>query len=154
MRFAIVRHGEAAYGADSDASRQLTELGHKEAESTANQLKPWITERTKIIHSPYLRTIQTAQIMADVLSLDMVQNDVLQAGTPYEQIVDWLQQTELTDFILISHNPMVTQIANVLVYGQEGLRRPMLMFDTAYACCLECEYPAAGCVELIQRIIP
>lgn len=154
MRIVVVRHGEASIGADSDAQRKLTDYGRKQALSTAKQLKDWVSDRTKILHSPFARTSETASIMAQVLECPTEALDVLQAGTPYTQILEWLQSCELTDVILVSHNPMVTQITNALVYGTSSLSQPPLMFDTAYACCLECEYPGTGCVELIKRVIP
>ncbi|MFC3151855.1 phosphohistidine phosphatase SixA [Litoribrevibacter euphylliae] len=154
MRIVIVRHGEASMGADSDAQRQLTDYGRKQALSTGKQLKDWVTDRTKILHSPFDRTSETASIIAGELDLPVEALDVLQAGTPYTHILNWLQSTQLTDVILVSHNPMVTELTNTLVYGNDALLQPPLMFDTGYACCLECEYPGAGCVELIKRVIP
>jgi phosphohistidine phosphatase len=154
MRITIVRHGEAAYGADSDAQRQLTELGREEAESTGKQLKDWITDNTTLLHSPFLRTTETAAILGKTLGLTPEPLDVLKAGTDYRKIIEWLQATELTDVMLVSHNPMVTEITNGLVYGAEATFQPRIVFDTGYACCLECDYPGVGCVELIKRVIP
>ncbi|GLQ31914.1 phosphohistidine phosphatase SixA [Litoribrevibacter albus] len=154
MRIAIVRHGEASYGADSDAQRQLTDYGRKQAKSTGTQLKDWCTEHTKLLHSPFERTSETASIISQELGIDAIPLPVLQAGTPFQKIIEWLQNTTETDVILVSHNPMVTEITNALVYGVEAVSQPRLVFDTGYACCLECEYPGTGCVELIKRIIP
>jgi len=154
MRIAIVRHGEASFGADSDENRALTDSGREEILSTSKQLKDWVSEKTVIVHSPFLRTVQTAEILSSTLSLPTVSESVLKAGTHFRHIIEWLQETDLRDIVLVCHNPMVTEITNSLVYGEQALSMPRLVFDTGYACCLECEYPAYGCVDLIKRIIP
>jgi len=154
MRIAIVRHGEASFGADSDENRELTDAGREEILSTSKQLKEWVSDKTVIVHSPFLRTVQTAEILSNHLALPTVSESVLKAGTAFHKIIDWLQETNLSDIIVVCHNPMVTEITNCLVYGEQALSMPRLVFDTGYACCLECEYLAYGCVDLIKRIIP
>lgn len=162
MRLVLMRHGEAAFGADSDVSRALTDRGHKQAKATARQLTKWVTENTQVLFSPYLRTTETANNVLEVLKQETSFSNIkghaepiLKAGTDFQKIAAWLQEVESEDLIIISHNPMMTELTNVLVYGQQVIHQPLpLVFDTGYACCLDGEYPTAGCMDLIRRIIP
>jgi broad specificity phosphatase PhoE len=64
----LIRHGEAEHNVDKtvmahthDSQHSLTELGHKQAQITAEFFKTIVTPKTVLYSSPYLRTMQTAQ---------------------------------------------------------------------------------------------
>jgi broad specificity phosphatase PhoE len=64
----LVRHGEAEHNVDKtvmahthDSQHSLTELGHKQAQVSAEFFKTILTPKTVLYSSPYLRTMQTAQ---------------------------------------------------------------------------------------------
>ncbi len=155
MDLIVMRHGEASFGADSDALRELTPNGRAQALRTAKQLKPMVSENTLIYYSPFVRTEQTARLVADCLSLEMKPEKSLQAGTDYRKIIEWLQAITDTNIIVISHNPMVSQLTNALVYGLQGQSLSgSVIFDTGYASCMSCDYPAYGCVDLVKMIKP
>jgi phosphohistidine phosphatase SixA len=158
MKLIIMRHGEASFGADSDAQRTLTPYGCKQILSSAKQLDEldgWITDKTRIYHSPFLRTVQTAKIVSEHCNIAMTAEETLKAGTHFEKIIEWLQSIHDKDVIVISHNPMVSQLTHALVYGLQAPGTPMpLVFDTGYACCLQCEETAYGCTELIKCVVP
>ncbi|MDR7080531.1 broad specificity phosphatase PhoE [Neobacillus niacini] len=68
MNIYLIRHGEAEHNVDKtvmahthDSQHSLTELGHKQAQVTAEFFKTIVTPRTVLYSSPYLRTIQTAK---------------------------------------------------------------------------------------------
>lgn len=68
MNIYLIRHGEAEHNVDKtvmahthDSQHSLTELGHKQAQVTAEFFKTIVTSRTVLYSSPYLRTIQTAK---------------------------------------------------------------------------------------------
>ncbi|GAA3920559.1 phosphohistidine phosphatase SixA [Litoribacillus peritrichatus] len=154
MKLIIMRHGEASYGADSDSQRCLTDYGKKEVISTAKQLGSLVSAQTHVFYSPYLRTVQTADIVSKELSLAKTPEKTLQAGTDFLEIAKWLESIEDNDILIISHNPMVTQLTNALVYGLQSAAMPKLMFDTAYACCLKGDYVGLDGFELVQQIRP
>lgn len=68
MNIYLIRHGEAEHNVDKtvmahthDSQHSLTELGHKQAQITAEFFKTIVTPKTVLYSSPYLRTMQTAQ---------------------------------------------------------------------------------------------
>jgi broad specificity phosphatase PhoE len=70
----LVRHGEAEHNVDKtvmahthDSQHSLTELGHKQAQVTAEFFKTILTPKTVFYSSPYLRTMQTAQAIHSAL---------------------------------------------------------------------------------------
>ena len=77
MKLWLLRHGEAEAIARTDAQRELTPHGRKEAKQSAKHLPPQGV--SKIVASPYVRAQQTAQIVCEVL-----------AHHPVIETVDWL----------------------------------------------------------------
>jgi broad specificity phosphatase PhoE len=70
----LIRHGEAEHNVDKtvmahthDSQHSLTELGHKQAQVTAEFFKTIVSPKTVLYSSPYLRTIQTAQAIHSAL---------------------------------------------------------------------------------------
>jgi broad specificity phosphatase PhoE len=70
----LIRHGEAEHNVDKtvmahthDSQHSLTELGHKQAQVTAEFFKKIVSSKTVLYSSPYLRTMQTAQAIHSTL---------------------------------------------------------------------------------------
>jgi broad specificity phosphatase PhoE len=70
----LIRHGEAEHNVDKtvmahthDSQHSLTELGHKQAQVTAEFFKTIVSPKTVLYSSPYLRTMQTAQAIHSAL---------------------------------------------------------------------------------------
>lgn len=81
MRISFVRHGEAESNVDSEhgtvgSDRPLTREGIEQVRETAN----WMLGRiavSQIISSPYRRTFETSEIIAEKYDLDIVTDDRL-----------------------------------------------------------------------------
>lgn len=74
MNIYLIRHGEAEHNVDKtvmahthDSQHSLTELGHKQAQVTAEFFKTIASPKTVLYSSPYLRTMQTAQAIHSAL---------------------------------------------------------------------------------------
>ena len=74
MNIYLIRHGEAEHNVDKtvmahthDSQHSLTELGHKQAQVTAEFFKTIVSPKTVLYSSPYLRTMQTAQAIHSAL---------------------------------------------------------------------------------------
>jgi broad specificity phosphatase PhoE len=70
----LIRHGEAEHNVDKtvmshthDSQHSLTELGHKQAQVTAEFFKNIVSPKTVLYSSPYLRTMQTAKAIHSLL---------------------------------------------------------------------------------------
>ena len=104
MRLFILRHAEAELQAPSDAQRPLTSRGRLQAVAVAKHLMSQCikaSDQLTIFHSPYLRTTETANIVAEFLTGDLVnvgceENPVLVEGGIAQgravAIVDWLDK--------------------------------------------------------------
>lgn len=86
MNIYLIRHGEAEHNVDRtkmahthDSQHSLTEIGHKQAQITADFLKEKLNENSVLFCSPYLRTMQTAQAIHSLMheNVPFFQNPLL-----------------------------------------------------------------------------
>jgi broad specificity phosphatase PhoE len=70
----IIRHGEAEHNVDRtvmththDSKHSLTEIGHKQAQITAEFMRTLVNDKSVLYSSPYLRTMQTAKAIHSLL---------------------------------------------------------------------------------------
>ena len=170
MRLFVLRHAEAELQAPSDAQRPLSSRGHSQADAVAEHLKSQCVkadDQLTIFHSPYLRTTETASIVATSLA-DYMANIVCEANPVLVEggiakdravaIVDWLDshltdhQVKRDDFvvILVSHQPTVSQLVAWLVNGdhcsQSVAEFPMMPASLAE---LRLDVIGQGCAELL-----
>ncbi|MFC4768991.1 histidine phosphatase family protein [Effusibacillus consociatus] len=80
MNIYLIRHGEAEHNVDRfrmahthDSKHDLTELGRKQAQVTAEFIKNHVTGSIVLYSSPYLRTMETAKAI----------HSLLPEGTPF-----------------------------------------------------------------------
>lgn len=145
----IMRHGEAEPGYP-DSARRLTLRGKQEAETMAR----WLAVRVAagelpmptLYSSPYARAQQTAQALCDALGTPIKTLDFITPDDPPGVVSDWLlEQPEGSPIMLVSHMPLVGDLAGLLV---EGALAQGLGFPTAAIAELEAEVWAAGCAQL------
>jgi phosphohistidine phosphatase SixA len=160
MIVTIWRHGEAG-SAPSDRQRELTDRGTDDVAFGCHCFHDTCIERhlpppARILHSSWLRTTQTADILAsafthaergpcealipgsDVAHVDRALTDIVTGDACPEHLV------------LVSHQPLVTHLVDHLV-GERG-RVPSLTPGGLVA--LRLEVPAAGCAELLFWALP
>ncbi|WGI26814.1 phosphohistidine phosphatase SixA [Halomonas alkaliantarctica] len=145
----IMRHGEAAPGYP-DQARRLTSHGEREAEKMAR----WLAKRVaagelftpRIYASPFARAQQTAQTLCDALGASLETLDFITPDDSPQAVSDWLlEQPESAPIMLVSHMPLVGDLAGLLV---EGSPAQGIGFPTAAIAELEAEVWAAGCAQL------
>jgi phosphohistidine phosphatase len=109
----IMRHGEAEPFAASDAERPLTGPGRLVVENQARLLESGDFSPEQIIHSPFLRTTQTAEIMGSIFSSAMLSADtaLLDSSDPAQVPYIW-QGVE--SILLVSHMPLVGRLTHYL----------------------------------------
>ncbi|RDH44470.1 phosphohistidine phosphatase SixA [Zooshikella ganghwensis] len=145
MKIMIMRHGEAEATALSDGQRPLTEEGINEVTQVAELVAEEYVV-SKIIASPLLRAQQTASLMATGLNLPAV--DTLTELAPEhkpESVLKALASEEAEVLLLVSHMPLVDQLAGWLL---EGSRMSPIAFPTATVAVLHTDHLAAGVAEL------
>ena len=110
----LIRHAHALpshiAGVNSDAQRPLSPEGLQEAAQTARQLSGLSVRPQKILTSPLLRAVQTAQTVAEVLKAPTEKADELNGFLPDSQVADFLlsQLTQVNTLAAVGHNPNIS----------------------------------------------
>lgn len=151
MRLWILRHGQAEPTADSDASRELTEVGRAEVVSMMQQLTGEPLD--KVLASPYRRAQQTAELARRELSHDgeVETVDWLTPDSSPADVLRKLAEREESDLLLVSHQPLVGQLISLLL---DGHKRGHYSMPTAGLACLEAPLVVAGAASLINLSNP
>ncbi|MBL7574400.1 phosphohistidine phosphatase [Peptoniphilus asaccharolyticus DSM 20463] len=104
----LIRHGIAEAYNTSDFARELTTEGRIKLRATfLGFLDEFKSENYKIYASPAVRTIQTAEILADTFKTDFEIVDEL-ADSRYEDFVRSLPNE--MDHIIIGHEPYISDV--------------------------------------------
>lgn len=117
MLVTLWRHGEAGYAA-SDAERALTERGIAHIKSSAAAYQAWcrnsdVPTPSLCVHSPLIRTTQTASALCDDLGFSaMIASDHL---APDQR--DYAEGLFLSDDaghqLVVGHQPYLSELINV-----------------------------------------
>jgi phosphohistidine phosphatase len=109
MDLYLMRHAEAEkMGAEilTDRERPLTTLGRFQAETIAQELKRRRISPL-IVASPYRRTVQTAEILSEVLSAESFRQEPLLASAGHAPDLTTILQryVKVESLLLIGHQP-------------------------------------------------
>jgi phosphohistidine phosphatase len=120
------RHGIAVDredpGVTNDTVRPLTDDGIRKTRSSAEGLKRMEIGFDRILTSPWLRAIQTASILSEVLYLSPAQEVAELAGdkTP-EELLDALAKHHGKRTLLVGHEPLLSTTVVQLLGGEWAL---------------------------------
>lgn len=149
MLIYLMRHGLAEpFGSRNDEQRELTEAGRNQvrAQCIASRERLRIDQ---IIHSPYLRARQTAQIAAELLGVERVLvDDRLTPEADPRLALELLERDSETSTLYVTHNPFVGKLIGLLCQGDSRWLEPM---DTAMLAAVETDWPAAGLGRLCWK---
>lgn len=146
MNIYIMRHGDAVLRAPTDAQRPLSPRGQQQVIAASRHLagvKPdllWV--------SPYLRAQETADGILDNVpwSLPKTIQEGIVPDAPYKSVIAALDALSgVETIVLVSHNPLVSALANGLVSGQPN---GTVGFSTATVACLETPHVGLGLATL------
>lgn len=145
MKLWLLRHGEAEAHARSDALRELTHHGRKEVKRSAQRLlgRPLVL----IVASPYVRAQQTALLVREVLDIHPEIRTVpwLTPDSDIQQALQALGELPDGEVLLVTHQPLVGELAGFLVHGHRQQPLPM---KTASLAELEGEMAIPGAMAL------
>ena len=116
----LIRHGQAENQSDSgrDSDRNLTHLGHRQAQAIAMFLTdPDSESPTRVLASPYSRTQQTAAPIWNALDHPKQSEERLAAHKSVPDILEVITGTPVPVLAIISHNPIISRTADVLTAG-------------------------------------
>jgi len=149
MRLLLLRHGEAGFDATTDELRSLTANGRLQLRQMLLQYSLELAGVQRILHSPYLRTCQTAELVRDVRPVNSESLNLLTPESSPQEVVDWLSVQSDDSLLLVTHQPLIGLLVSLLCEG--NLTRPEPMLPGALAI-IELEFPAAGLGQL-QRLL-
>jgi len=121
----IIRHAiavEAAEFEGEDSQRPLTGKGRRKMEAIAQALKELEVQLDLILASPYLRTEQTARILAKGFKLKeeqvVLSDQLAPAGHPEHLIAEINEKYgELQHLAIVGHEPYLVSLVSVLISG-------------------------------------
>ena len=117
MLLTLWRHGEAAYSCP-DSQRQLTERGVEHVRATVGLYRSLCQQRglarpIVCTHSPYVRTKQTASLIASELSLSEVFSQELLAPVQSNYVSGDYLSEESGHQLIVGHQPYLSQLIDV-----------------------------------------
>ncbi|WP_319784030.1 phosphohistidine phosphatase SixA [Oceanisphaera sp. IT1-181] len=122
MNIFVMRHGQAAPEASTDALRSLTEQGRDEVSLMAHWLAPQVTLFDLVLVSPYVRAQQTwLQLSKDIPSLHVETCDQLtpscDADLAASLILAYGDRYPNGNILIVSHMPLVGYLVESLCSG-------------------------------------
>ena len=161
----ILRHGEAESSSDIDYNRALTERGLLGCFSAAKALVDFMPRNHSLdalYHSPFIRTTQTAHNFAHYFSSQV--NTLVPTCSPTDYLLGhaepveigrWLDTLTANNILLISHQPLVSNLAAWLVDGLRGSQYSDTRHDfyPASMIIIEADFISQGCgvIKLIHH---
>jgi len=137
MQVYIMRHGDAALQAASDAARPLTQKGIDESVVMAQWLNNQQPQIDKVLVSPYLRAQQTLACVQQHLSLP-AQAEIMEQLTPgghAQAVADHIRDLAAIGthaVLVVSHLPLVGYLVSELCPFKEPP-----MFTTSTIACID-----------------
>jgi len=157
----IWRHGTAGE-AVVDRQRELTGSGRDDVGFGCHQFhtacKTWnVVHPTRILYSPWVRTTQTAEILAAAFThAEKTAETALQPGSDVaavnralERLFDHAKDDQ-QHLLLVSHQPLVSQLVDYYL----GSRGSVPQLPPGGLVTLSLEYPATDCGTLLFWAIP
>lgn len=152
MRLLLLRHGEAGFDAPTDYERHLTSGGVLRLQAMLNTAAGELSGVTRIVHSPYLRAVQTAGLIQQAeqnqKKLELHSLDLLTPDSSPQAVIDWLSEQEDESLLMVTHQPLIGYLVSLLCEGD--LSRPEPMQPGAMVV-IELEISAAGLGRLLRR---
>ncbi|HDZ10173.1 SixA phosphatase family protein [Pseudohongiella sp.] len=116
----LLRHAKSSWQdqAQRDIDRPLNERGRQDAPLMADNLHKRGTHPQRILCSPALRTVSTAEIFANHLSIPkellQLERQIYLAGSGHLLHLMRQQDDKLDSMMLVGHNPALTDLFNEL----------------------------------------
>ncbi len=120
MEIYLVRHAEALDATEglADELRYLTRRGRKDAAKLARRLKKHHVRPGRIISSPLVRAVQTAELLAAEIGSDtlVTATVALSPGASAEALMALICQTDTPkSLLLVGHEPQLSHLAALLL---------------------------------------
>jgi len=133
MDLLIIRHAAAENREDfarsgrPDSERPLTKRGIDRMQMAARGLTTMALPIERLVSSPAVRAVQTAEIVAPALERREIESEgVFAPEAPVNLAVEWLRKQPRVDgMAVVGHEPHIGQLAETLIAGRAGGNMPM-----------------------------
>jgi phosphohistidine phosphatase len=151
MQLLLLRHADAVASAATDDLRPLSDKGRQQAQRVARFCKENDLRPELILSSPFLRTEETAQIVARELGSELVLSAFLAAGMmPFAAMEELRAVLRFDCVMLVGHEPDLGSLAGALLgAGNPGA----IHFRKATLAALEVESLICGGANL-EFLVP
>jgi len=122
MKLYIIRHGAAApkEDYDRDADRPLTAEGRTRIENVANLLARLGARPSTILTSPFVRAVETAQILSNALAgAPVAESERLTNDYAAADVLDLVAETDSGEIALVGHAPQLDEVLARMTVGEE-----------------------------------
>ena len=140
MKLVIVRHADAgdkeefAKTGEPDELRPLSDKGRKQMTSAVEGLRTLVPKCDLIATSPYVRAVQTAEIVSDAYGVGAEETATLEPGAAPDDFVHWLRNRDADVVIIAGHEPDLGELTTWLMTGASESH---VEFKKGGACLLE-----------------
>ncbi|MBT0811779.1 histidine phosphatase family protein [Litoribacter ruber] len=114
----ILRHGEAEHGGSfsEDFKRNLTPNGQMDIQRVGKSLSVQYSKPELLIHSPAVRTTQTAQIIQEHFSASSIIKKESVYESSLSNLIKVVQSVgdDVSKLMLVGHNPGLMELVNYL----------------------------------------
>lgn len=133
MQLLVIRHAIAedrdtfVSSGRNDGERPLTEIGRDKMRRAVAGLRQVVPRIDLLASSPYVRAMQTAELVAEVYPIDEIKKvDALVPGAPLQQFLAWVQRKATADVIaIVGHEPHLGELVTWLMSGVRESRVEM-----------------------------
>jgi phosphohistidine phosphatase len=128
MKIFLVRHAEAIdYETESvknDANRFITPKGRKVSRNVFKKLRGELADLGVIFSSPFVRAVQTAEILANMVKFEHdveMANELATSGSVGD-VIQFIKRNSLYESVaLVGHEPMMGMLLQALSERKENL---------------------------------
>jgi len=116
MQLLLLRHADALPRASTDDARPLSAKGTQQAQRVARFCKERGLQPDLILASPFLRTEQTARIVAEALGAELILCAFLASGMMPAAALEELHAYQRFDCVLlVGHEPDLSELGGALL---------------------------------------
>jgi phosphohistidine phosphatase len=122
MNLYLIRHAIAEEESPSgeDSQRGLTDKGAKKMRLVAKGLRTLGVEFDLIVSSPYLRAVQTAEILAEVFKMKknaLASENLIPMGDPDMLLAEINEKYTVNSLAIVGHEPYLSALVSLLTAG-------------------------------------
>ena len=155
IRHAIAEDAETFAGTGRDDSeRPLTEEGRDKMRRGVEGLRRLVTKIELLAASPYVRAMQTAELVAEGYGWDadrITRVESLVPDAPLERFQSWVQrQSKARTIAIVGHEP---HLSILVTWMMSGLRESRLELKKGGACLLEFDGQPGPGVGVMQWLM-